>query len=148
MAIENDQNNSIAMHNLGLLYYQQNNLDLAEKYWLMALENNNDNSIIMCNLGHLHEKQNKFYLAIKYYLKALPVDATVLPKIIDIIPKVPQETQLLVLELVPQIRSNNEYFMKIPNTVHYMFLKKNIKISQYLSNYMINDIVDICLAYY
>jgi tetratricopeptide (TPR) repeat protein len=111
----------------------------------MAIDQNNSSA--MNNLGLLYEAQRKFNLAIKYYIKALSFDANVMQNIVAIMPKVSQETQLLVLELVPQIRTMNE-IIHIPPTVYFQFTNKKIKISRYLARYLIDDIVDICLAYY
>ena len=145
MTVENGNNHPCAMNNLGQLYKRQNKFDLAEKYYLMAIENGNLKA--MKNLGHLYDAQNKFDLAIKYYLKVLSFDANVISKIITIIPKVSQEIQLQVLELVPQIRTMNE-ILHIPPTVYFQFMNKTIKISRWLARYLIDDIVDICLDYY
>jgi hypothetical protein len=86
-------------------------------------------------------------LAVKYYIKAVDCDSTAIQSIHDIIPTVSTELQSKILELVPQLRFSNK-ILEIPPTVYFMFMDKKMKISRLLSKYLIDDIADICLAYY
>ena len=69
-------------------------------------------------------------------------------RIIAIIPKLSPKEQLDILESVPLIRTNDGLFDLIPIAVHYLYMNKKMKMLRYLSRYLIDDIVDICLSYY
>jgi tetratricopeptide (TPR) repeat protein len=146
--------NTIAMGHLGGIYKEKNEFDLAEKYFLMAIENARDdpnhvNRIAMNNnLGSLYEEHYKFNLAIKYYLKALLYDGKIIERIVNIIPKLSYELQLELLEVIPQIRTNDMYFKKLHHTVCFKFMDKKMGMLRHLSNYLIGNLVDICLDYY
>jgi tetratricopeptide (TPR) repeat protein len=142
--VATEHNNIDAMIALGNLYFLCDELDLAETYYLMAI-NGPD---ISENLGKLYEKQCKFDLAMKYYIKAYMSNAITMCKISEIIPKVSYKMQLEVLESIPIVRNNSTYFHMISHTTHIMFMNKKIKMCQYLSYYLIREVVDICLNFY
>jgi Tfp pilus assembly protein PilF len=144
MAIKH--NNRQAMNNLGCMYKKQNKLTCAEKYYLMAIEHGS--KMALYNLGLFYEQLYNFDPAIKYYLKAILFDAGTIHNIVRLIPKVFLEQQLEILELVPQIRTTDEYFNRISIAARTLFLGKKMEMTRCLSNYLINDLVDICLSYY
>jgi tetratricopeptide (TPR) repeat protein len=135
------------MNCLGFIYETQYRLELAEKYYLMATTNHNCPNA-MYNLGDLYEKQRKFDLAAKYYLKAISFNVGTVKNIAGIIPKISHDQQLDILELVVQIRSNEVYFMNISEEVRTIFANKKMEMIRCLSNYLIDDLVDICVNYY
>ena len=139
-------NHSGAMNNLGLLYKKENKLDLAEEYYLMAIEHNSKTALY--NLGLFYEEHHKFNLATKYYLKAVLVDADTIKDIVRIIPSLSQELQLDILESVPRIRTTNEYFHKIPEAVRTIFANKQMEMMRCLISCLIQDVANICVAYY
>ena len=143
----NNNNHPFSMNSLGLLYKQQHKFDLAEKYYLMAIEHNSS-KMAPYNLGRLYEEQHKFNLATRYYLKAVLFDAYTIKDSVRIIPNLSYESQLEILELVVQIRTNDEYLMEISDTVHTLFANKQMEMTRCLSNYLIGDLVNICLSYY
>ena len=59
-----DNGNIDAQNNLGVLYEEENKLELAEKYYKMAADKNNFDACY--NLGIFYENQDKFELAEKY----------------------------------------------------------------------------------
>jgi tetratricopeptide (TPR) repeat protein len=103
--------------------------------------------VALYNLGLFYAEQRNFNLAIKYYLKAILFDADTIKNIISIMPTLSCELQLEILELVPLMRTH-EYFNKFPYMVHHMYNYKKIEMVKCLSPYLIDDMVDICLAYY
>lgn len=154
MAIK--RNDTHAMNNLAVMYEKQNKFDLSEKLYFSAIEHNSP--FAMNNLGQLYKRQKKFDLAIQYYLMALTfymniempkkdIEKTLL-RIVKIIPNVSREQQLEILEVVPQIRSIHEYFIQIPNTVHFLFTNKKVEMARRLYRPLNDDLVDICLSYY
>jgi tetratricopeptide (TPR) repeat protein len=144
MAIKH--NNRQAMNNLGCMYKKQNKFNCAEKYYLMAIEHGS--KMALYNLGLFYEQLYNFNVAIKYYLKAILFDSGTITNIVRLIPKVFQEQQLDILELVPQIRTTDEYFNRISIATRTLFLGKKMEMTRCLSNYLIDDLVDICLSYY
>jgi tetratricopeptide (TPR) repeat protein len=149
----------VAGRNLGDLYRVQNKLDLAEKYYIMTIEYyDSDHCITKSehteiiklnkNLGSLYCNQNKFDLATTYYLKALLFDATIIKNIINIIRKVSNETQLEILELVPEIRTTDEYFNKLHREVYFRYTNKKVEMAQRLACHLNGDVIGICLEYY
>jgi len=115
----------------------------------MAIEQCNSNDgCTLEKLGNVYKKQCKFDLATKYYIRALYYYPVLIYKICEMIPILSHETQLEILDCIPLIRTDDEYFHKISCSVHNLFMKKQIKICQYLSYYLIRELVDICLAYY
>jgi hypothetical protein len=75
-------------------------------------------------------------------------DADSIQDIVRLIPMLTREQQLEILELVPQIRTTCEYFYSIPIVVRTLFANKQMEMTRCLSNYLINDLIDICVAYY
>ena len=146
MAINNGTNDFYAMNNLGLLYHKQLKLDSAEKYFLMAIEYGS--KMASYNLGYLYEEQHKFDLALKYYLQAILFDAETIQNIVRLIPILDREQQLEILESVGQIRTIYEYYMALPIDVRKLFVDKQAEMTKCLSNYLINDLVNICVSYY
>jgi tetratricopeptide (TPR) repeat protein len=65
------QQNSAAYINLGLVYYQLNNLDMAENSWKMALKIDPKNSIAYSNMAFIYIARNDIIDAKKMIEKAL-----------------------------------------------------------------------------
>jgi len=139
-------NHVSAMYNLADLYEKQKKFIHAKRYYLFAIKYNHVPS--MRDLGNLYVKENNPELAIKYYLKGILFDATMIKYIISIITKLPTNLQLEILELVPQIRTTDKYFRKIPANVHHLYVSKKLEMQKCLLHCLMNDPTDICLSYY
>ena len=111
----------------------------------MAVEHGHTCIEAIYDLGCLYRDQDKLDLALKYYLRYILFNDDIILDIVAVIPQVSEELQL---DIVPQIRYDNYYFMTVPNTVHNLYMEKKIELSRRASNYLNYDIVSICLSYY
>ncbi|MFX0057598.1 MAG: tetratricopeptide repeat protein [Candidatus Hodarchaeota archaeon] len=72
--IDIDPNNYRAHYNLGIAYFNTNNLEQALKSCNFALKIKPDYKHCFYNIGLIYEARNQLKAALKYYQKALDID--------------------------------------------------------------------------
>jgi len=148
-SLQINQKNFIALNNLGLAYFNLNDMELAEKYFLKSLEINPNYFESYNNLGNIFLKKKKYLKAIKNYKKCLSINNNYIISLLNVvrllIEKRKYKLSKKILDKIKIIEPKNAEMYFLNGIIE----RKNFRNDIALDNYMtsINLKLDYTEAY-